>query len=81
MEKFRSKLLNLPILTQQIRQEEEKMIPKDPVILLSYVNTQLRDYYESLEALCSCRGMKKKELIEKLSSIDYYYDEKTHQFI
>ncbi len=57
------------------------MILKDPVILLSYVNTQLRDYYESLEALCSCRGMKKKELIEKLSSIDYYYDEKTNQFI
>ena len=26
------------------------MIPKDPMILLSYVNTQLRDYYESLEA-------------------------------
>lgn len=57
------------------------MIPKDPVILLSYVNTQLRDYYESLEALCSCRGMKKKELIEKLGSIDYQYDEKTNQFI
>lgn len=81
MEKFRSKLLNLPILTQQIRQEEEKMIPKDPVILLSYVNTQLRDYYESLEALCSCRGMKKKELLEKLDSIDYHYDERTNQFI
>ena len=26
------------------------MIPKDPMILLSYVNTQLRDYYDSLEA-------------------------------
>ena len=39
------------------------MIPKDPVILLSYVNTQLRDYYESLEALCTCRGIKKKDLI------------------
>ncbi|HDR1642508.1 TPA: DUF4250 family protein, partial [Pasteurella multocida] len=23
------------------------MIPKDPMILLSYVNTQLRDYYDS----------------------------------
>lgn len=33
------------------------MIPKDPMILLSYVNTQLRDYYESLEALCTCRGL------------------------
>ena len=25
------------------------MIPKDPVMLLSYVNTQLRDYYDSLD--------------------------------
>ncbi|MDC7289528.1 DUF4250 domain-containing protein [Blautia schinkii] len=57
------------------------MIPKDPAILLSYVNTQLRDYYESLEALCSCRGMKKKELVEKLASIDYHYDENVNQFI
>lgn len=57
------------------------MIPKDPVMLLSYVNTQLRDYYDSLEALCSCRGMKKKELLDKLGSIDYHYDEHTNQFI
>lgn len=57
------------------------MIPKDPVILLSYVNTQLRDYYESLEALCTCRGMRKSELVEKLESIDYHYDEQTNQFI
>ena len=57
------------------------MIPKDPVMLLSYVNTQLRDYYESLEALCTCRGIRKRELIEKLESIDYFYDEATNQFI
>lgn len=57
------------------------MIPKDPVILLSYVNTQLRDYYESLEALCSCRGLNRKQLVEKMESIDYRYDPKTNQFI
>lgn len=57
------------------------MIPKDPVMLLSYVNTQLRDYYESLEALCTCRGLKKKELVEKLASIDYYYDAEHNQFV
>ena len=57
------------------------MIPKDPVILLSYVNTQLRDYYESLKALCTCRGLNKKQLLEKMDSIDYHYDEKTNQFI
>ena len=57
------------------------MIPKDPVILLSYVNTQLRYYYDSLEALCTCRGLKKQELVEKLRTIDYEYDENTNQFI
>ena len=57
------------------------MIPKDPAMLLSYVNTQLRDYYDSLEALCTCRGIKKSELVDKLKSIDYEYDEKTNQFI
>ena len=55
------------------------MIPKDPMILLSYVNTQLRDYYDSLEALCTCRGLKKDELVAKMHSIDYEYDEATNQ--
>ena len=53
------------------------MIPKDPVILLSYVNTQLRDYFDSLDALCSLRGIRKDSLIATLDSIDYHYDEKT----
>ncbi len=57
------------------------MIPKDPVILLSYVNTQLRDYFDSLDALCSLRESGKDSLIATLDSIDYHYDEKTNQFI
>lgn len=57
------------------------MIPKDPVILLSYVNTQLRDFFDSLDALCSLRGIKKDELIAKLDSIDYHYDDHLNQFI
>ena len=56
-------------------------LPKDPVILLSYVNTQLRDYYESLEALCTCRGLNRESLLDKMDSIDYHYDEETNQFI
>jgi len=28
------------------------MIPKDPVMLLSFINLKLRDYYPSLEQLC-----------------------------
>lgn len=57
------------------------MIPKDPMILLSYVNTQLRDYYDSLDALCTCRGLNKESLLDKMDSIDYHYDEETNQFI
>ena len=57
------------------------MIPKDPMILLSYVNTQLRDCYDSLEALCTLRGIKKEELIEKLDMIDYHYDEELNKFV
>ena len=57
------------------------MIPRDPMILLSYVNTQLRDYYESLEALCSCRVIRKDDLIQKMDQIDYHYDAEQNQFI
>lgn len=56
------------------------MIPNDPIILLSYINTQLRDYYKNLEDLCQSIGIHQEDLMEKLSSIDYYYNEKTNQF-
>ncbi len=50
------------------------MIPNDPVMLLSYVNTQLRDYYSSLDALCEDKGIGKEELVEKMKSIEYVYE-------
>ena len=40
-------------------------LPKDPVMLLSVVNTKLRDYYSTLDALCEDMEIDKKELIEK----------------
>ena len=56
-------------------------IPKDPVILLSYINTQLRDYFSSLTELCKTLDISCDWLVETLSSIDYTYDEKSNQFI
>lgn len=56
-------------------------LPKDPMILLSVVNTKLRDYYGSLEALCEDLQVERKELTEKLSLVDYEYDSKRNQFI
>lgn len=57
------------------------MIPKDPMILLSYVNTQLRDFYSSLDAFCEDKGVNGGDLKEKLKSIDYEYDSETNQFL
>lgn len=57
------------------------MIPKDPVMLLSFVNLKLRDFYPSLEMLCDELGADRQELTEKLASIDYHYDEEKNQFV
>lgn len=57
------------------------MIPNDPVMLLSYVNTHLRDYYSSLDALCEDKGIGKKELVEKMKSIEYVYEVDRNQFV
>ncbi|BBF41337.1 hypothetical protein lbkm_0011 [Lachnospiraceae bacterium KM106-2] len=56
-------------------------IPKDPVILLSFINTQLRDHYQTLEDLCKSYDITENEIIQKLQMIDYEYDKETNQFI
>lgn len=57
------------------------MIPKDPVMLLSFVNLKLRDYYASLEALCEDLDVDKEELVSKLAGIDYHYNSERNQFV
>ena len=57
------------------------MIPNDPVMLLSYVNTQLRDNYSSLDALCEDKGIGKEELVVKMKSIEYVYEVDRNQFV
>ena len=50
-------------------------LPKDPVMLLSVVNTKLRDYYPSLEELTKAEGITREEIENKLNLINYSYDE------
>ena len=57
------------------------MIPNDPVMLLSYVNTQLRDCYSSLDSFCEDKGIEKEELVEKMKSIEYVYEVDRNQFV
>ena len=57
------------------------MLPNDPVILLSVINTKLRDSYSSLAALCDDLGKNESEISEKLSSIGYEYNPKENRFM
>lgn len=57
------------------------MLPKDPVMLLSFINLKLRDYYSSLEVLCEDLDVEQESLEQKLSSIDYHYDRERNQFV
>lgn len=55
-------------------------IPQDPVILLSYINTLLRDKYPTFEALCDDLDSNAEDIKAKLESINYIYDEKLNKF-
>ncbi|WP_455721251.1 DUF4250 domain-containing protein [Agathobacter sp.] len=55
-------------------------LPKDPVMLLSFVNTQLRDNYTSLKELAAAYTVDEKEITDRLAQIDYKYDESLNQF-
>lgn len=56
-------------------------LPKDPVMLLSVVNTKLRDIYPSLKALCRDLEIDEKELAEKLEKLDYRYSPEKNRFL
>ncbi len=54
--------------------------PNDPFMLMSIVNTKLRDFYPSLDEFCKVEDADKDELIEKLKAVGFEYDEKLNKF-
>lgn len=56
-------------------------IPQDPIILVSYVNTKLRDQFATLDEFCRTYELNEEELCRTLDSLDYQYDETTNQFV
>lgn len=57
------------------------MIPKDPVMLLSYINLKLRDFYPSLEAFGEDTGEDIGAITGCLAAIEYSYDAGRNQFV
>lgn len=57
-----------------------KKIPQDPIICLSYVNTQLRDFFSSLDLLCDDLMINRDELVKKLADAGFSYDREQNRF-
>ena len=55
-------------------------LPKEPVILLSYINTQLRDNYSDLTEFCVANSIDINDVVGRLRTMNYSYDEKVNQF-
>ena len=56
-------------------------LPKDSMMLLSFINTQLRDNFDSLNELCAAFDVDESIIVTKLKEIDYEYDEKLNKFV
>ena len=56
------------------------MVPQDGAMLLSYLNTKLRDDYASLEELCEELELSQEEIEDKLGALGYFYDAESNRF-
>ena len=55
-------------------------LPKDPMMLMSFINMKLRDIYPSLDALCEDMDIDKAQLLEKLGSVGFEYNQNLNKF-
>lgn len=55
-------------------------LPNDPVMLMSVINTRLRDQYPTLAALCDDLGLDQADLETRLASAGFEYMPQTNQF-
>lgn len=55
-------------------------LPSDPFMLLSVINTRLRDEYSTLDDLCSSLCIDRKELTDTLEAAGFEYMPEINQF-
>ena len=72
---------NHVILHPQIKQTTNIMeLPKDPMILFSFINMKLRDYYPSLDALCADMNVSKEDILNRLKEAGFEYNPSQNKF-
>ena len=54
--------------------------PKDPAMLMSWINLKLRDFYGNLDDLCQDLEIDRKELEERLGGAGFEYNETQNKF-
>ena len=55
-------------------------LPKDPMMLFSFINMKLRDFYPSLDALCQDMQVSKEEIVIKLKAVGFEYNPEQNKF-
>lgn len=68
------------IEASMIQEDNYMNIPNDPIILLSFINTKLRDEFSDLDELCGSMCISRDEIERKLESVGYKYDKETNSF-
>lgn len=68
-------------ISGNIAEKRKIMLPKDPLMLLSYVNMKLRDNYGSLDRLCEELDVNEQEITDSLASVGYHYNKERNQFV
>lgn len=58
----------------------DNSIPSDPMMLLSYVNTQLRDFYPTLDDMCAALSLSKAEITARLAEAGFEYSKENNKF-
>ena len=55
-------------------------LPKDPMMLFSLINVKLRDFYPSLDALCSDLNVNKEDIVNRLKEAGFEYNPEQNKF-
>ena len=55
-------------------------IPSDPMMLLSFLNMKLRDFYSNLDELCNALDLDKEEIVKKMADAGFEYNENQNKF-
>ena len=55
-------------------------LPEDPMMLYSFINMKLRDFYPSLDALCEDMNVEKEVIVRTLKRVGFEYNAERNRF-